>query len=160
MLPVHPDCERPMGDDVKCRVLTPEPYDVVDHTADLGVRVRGASREEALARLLLAHGQVLGGGAPVPVETEVELDLAYDELPLLAVDALRAAQGLFDRRRLLVGCVTVERFDDAAVALRLGCGAYDEVRHAEGLELKAVTYHAAVFAPEGDGWVAQVIFDV
>ena len=52
--------------------------------------------------------------------------------------------------------------DDAAagVEVALELGPYDAVHHAEGLDLKAVTWHAAAFEPTGGGWRARVVFDL
>jgi SHS2 domain-containing protein len=54
----------------------------------------------------------------------------------------------------------VFRFDESGVELRLGSGSYDSHIHGEGVDIKAVTYHAARFEPNGAEWRAQVIFDV
>ncbi len=42
----------------------------------------------------------------------------------------------------------------------VGFARYDPVRHAEGADVKAVTWHAARLEPEGDGWVAQAVLDI
>ena len=44
--------------------------------------------------------------------------------------------------------------------LRVGAGRRDPVRHAEGADVKAVTWHEARLEPDRDGWRAQVILDV
>jgi SHS2 domain-containing protein len=55
----------------------------------------------------------------------------------------------------------VERLDAAGAAVRVGCGRWDPALHAEGVDLKAVTWHAAGFGRGADGtWRAQVVFDI
>ena len=39
-------------------------------------------------------------------------------------------------------------------------GPYDPERHAEGLDLKAVTWHAAKLVEEGGLWRGQIVFDI
>jgi SHS2 domain-containing protein len=41
------------------RLALPQPWEEVPHTADLGIAARGATPEEALARLVLALGALL-----------------------------------------------------------------------------------------------------
>ena len=42
----------------------------------------------------------------------------------------------------------------------MGLGRWDPVRHAEGTDMKAVTWHAARFERAGTGWRAGVLLDV
>ena len=105
------------------RLASPQPYEDLGHTADVGVRVRGATAEEALARHVLAFAA-------------------------LATEALVPA-----------ACEIV-RMDADGVEARVAFGRRDPERHAEGADLKAVTWHAARLEREGDGWVAQAVFDI
>jgi SHS2 domain-containing protein len=139
----------------------PQPFETVDHTSDMGVRVRGASAEETLARLVLGFAELLTGG-PAPVATEsVHLEIPASEDPaLIAVDALREMHALFCRRRLIALEVADVTWSGESVHLRVVVGPYDPDLHAEGSDIKAVTYHAARFEPNGDELMAQVLLDV
>jgi SHS2 domain-containing protein len=139
----------------------PQPFESVDHTADTGVRVTGTSAEETLARLVLAHAQLLSGGEPVEVERSEPIEVAGDEdLSLVGVDLLRELNRLFCVDRRIAAAVEVEQVGTDRVRLRVDFGTYDPERHTEGIDIKAVTFHAAEFRREGDGWVAQVLFDI
>jgi SHS2 domain-containing protein len=139
----------------------PQPYREIPHTADVGVEVEGASAEEALARLVLALAALLAGGGPVPVEREDEVAVSPGaDLAQTAVAVLRELLYRFATGRLLPGACEVARLDSGGAALRVGFGRYDPERHAEGADIKAVTYHAARFEQTGTGWRAQVLFDI
>lgn len=142
------------------RLALPQPFEDLGHVADVGVRVRGATAEEALARLVLALGALLaGGGAAAP---EVEERLAVRGGPgraLAAVALLREVLWRFASSRLLpAACEPVAIGEDRAEAI-VGFARWDPARH-EGADVKAVTQHAARLEPEGDGWVGQAVFDV
>jgi SHS2 domain-containing protein len=144
----------------------PQPYEELDHTADIGVRVEGASAEEALARLVLAFSAVVLGGGEVAAERSIEVRAAAGEPLGMAVDVLRELLFEFDAHELVPASCEVKSFDERRGALLVvEVGAYDPDRHLEAIELKAITWHDAVFErrdsgrPEG-GWVAQIIFDV
>jgi SHS2 domain-containing protein len=139
----------------------PVPYDELDHTADAGVRVRGASPEEALARLVLAYADLIAGAAPADESTTATIEVEPGELAEMAVNVLRELLYRFDTEGLIPESCRVDRLDPAVgTELTIGAGKYDPSRHAEGLGLKAVTWHAARFERDGDDWVAQIVFDV
>jgi SHS2 domain-containing protein len=140
----------------------PQPFVTLSHTADTGVEVRGASAAEALARLVLAYAQLVAGDGAVERVVERELTVAGGGgFAVLAVDVVRAAHALWVLERLVPATVAVVDLDEAQARLHLGLGPYSAERHGEGLDVKAITYHAACLAPEPDGsWVARVIVDI
>lgn len=143
------------------RFRRPVPYEELDHTADAGVVVRGTSKEETLARLVLAFADLVTGGAPVEAGPELAIEVEAGDFAAMAVDVLRELLYRFDTQGLVPESCEVVRLDpERGGRVLVGAGAYDPERHAEGLALKAVTLHAARFEPEQRGWVAQVVFDV
>jgi SHS2 domain-containing protein len=143
------------------RYALPQPYEDLGHTADVGVRVRGASAEEALARLALALGALLSGGQAAPVACEERLEVPGGPgLAGTAVALLRELLFRFAAGRLIPAQVEVHRADEAGAEATVGFARYDAERHGEGVDVKAVTWHAARLEPEGGGWVAQVLLDI
>ncbi len=126
----------------------------------MGVRVEGATPEEALARLCLAMSALLAGGGDVPIERDADVEVQAGADPSqTAVAVLRELLFRFATERLIAGAVEVLRLDERGAALRVGFGRFDPARH-EGADVKAVTYHLARFGREGNRYRAQVVFDV
>ncbi len=143
------------------RYALPQPYEDLAHTADVGVRVRGATREEALARLALALGTLLTGGGPATPEREERVRVEGGPgLAGTAVALLRELVFRLATAREVPVEVEVERVDGDAAVAAVTFGRHDPARHAEGADVKAVTWHRARLEPEGAGWVAQAVFDV
>lgn len=139
----------------------PQPYQEVDHTADLGVVVEGSSAEETLARLVLAMTQVLTGGGNIQGEDWVSVEVEMGSHVDMAVDLLRELLYRFDCEGWLANACEVRRMDPfLGVEVRLQRFEYLPDAHPEGVELKAVTLHEASFEQEGDRWRSQVLFDV
>ncbi|MEK7704519.1 MAG: archease [Myxococcota bacterium] len=139
----------------------PQPFEELDHPADLRIRVRGASAAQTLARLVLAHAALLSGGAPVTSMRQHEITVAgADGLVWVALDVLRELHRCFCLEREIVCRVGVESFSSAGARLVVDVGAYDPSLHVEGHDIKAVTYHAARFEAAGDGYVGEVVFDI
>jgi SHS2 domain-containing protein len=143
------------------RLALPQPYDDLGHTADVGVRVRGATAEEALARLVLAFAALATGGAEVAAEREERVAVAGGpDLAGTAVALLRELHYRLATERLVPAACEILRADDAGAEAAIGFGRRDPELHAEGADLKAVTWHAARLEREGDGWVGQAVFDI
>lgn len=142
------------------RYTLPQPFEDLGHTADVGVRVRGATAEEALARLALALGALLSGGGPVPVEREETVTAPGGPGAAAAVGLLRELLFRFAADRLLPAAIEVVRLGEDAVEARVGFGRYDPDRHAEGADVKAITWHLARLEREGDGFVGQAVLDL
>jgi SHS2 domain-containing protein len=143
------------------RYALPQPYREVPHTADVGVEVDGASPEEALARLVLAFAALLAGGGAVEVEREEIVSVEANGDPArAAVTLLRELLFRFATERLIPAACEVRRLDGRGAELAVGFGRWDPVRHAEGADVKAVTWHAARFERAGEAWRARVLFDI
>lgn len=139
----------------------PQPFEDLGHTADVGVRVRGRTAEEALARLCLALGALLAGGGAVGQEDEERIAVAGGPgLSGAAVALLRELLFRFATRRAIPAAVEVLRLDEGGAEALVRSGRYDPERHGEGEDVKAVTWHRARLEREGGEWVGEVIFDV
>jgi SHS2 domain-containing protein len=143
------------------RYALPQPFEDLGHTADLAVRVRGRSAEEALARLVLALGALLAGGGPVEPEAEERLELPGGPgLAGTAVALLRELLFRFAAGRRIPAAVEVLRLGEDGAEVVVASGRYDPERHAEGQDVKAVTWHAARLERDGGEWIGQVVLDV
>jgi SHS2 domain-containing protein len=143
------------------RLALPQPWEDLGHVADVGVRVRGASAEEALARLVLAFAALAAGGGDVAVLREERVSVQGG--PGLAGTAVALLRELLYRlatEGLLPAACEVRTVSDTRAEALVAFGRRDPERHAEGVDLKAVTWHAARLEPDGAGWVGQLVFDI
>jgi SHS2 domain-containing protein len=143
------------------RYALPQPYEDLEHTADLRLRVRGATAEEALARLVLAFAGIVTGGAPVEAEREERIAVAGGPGRALAAVALlrELVYRLATGGLVPAWCEPIAIGPDRAEAV-VGFGRRDPERHAEGADVKAVTQHAPRFEEGAEGWVAEVVLDL
>jgi SHS2 domain-containing protein len=141
------------------RYALPQPYEDLGHTADVGVRVRGATAEEALARLVLAFASVASGGAPPGPAREERIEIAGGpDLAGSAVALLRELLYRLATEGVVPTWCEVVRVDAGGADARVGLAARDP--DAGGADVKAVTWHAARLDREGDGWIAQAVLDI
>ena len=139
----------------------PGGFELLEHTADIGIRARGASLEEVFEHASEGLAEVMGARAPGPPESGevVAVEVAADDPGGLLVDWLNEVLWLREVRDAVVAGVRVERVGEGtasgAVVLAAGGAAVD------GTFVKAVTYHRLRVEPDpGGGWVAEVYLDV
>jgi SHS2 domain-containing protein len=137
-------------------------FELLEHTADVGIRARGASPEEVFEHATEGLAEVLGarppggpGGPGEPVAVEVS---AGDPGGLL-VDWLNEVLWLLEVGQAVVTGVRVERVGDGTASgeVVLAAGGPEP----DGTLVKAVTYHRLRVEPDpGGGWLAEVYLDV
>jgi SHS2 domain-containing protein len=135
-------------------------YEIFEHTADLGLRIRSGD----LDALFAEAGEALLAAIcddPASVETaeEVEFSLEADRADDLLHDWLSELLYTFHTRRMVFA-----RFDVKVELPRLKAVArgepIDPARHRLDLEIKAITYHGLKVEREAGGWLAEVIVDI
>ena len=133
-----------------------------DHTADVGLRVRGADRDDlfrAAAEGVLDY--IVVNRDQVRVVARETVSLTADSPEELLASWLN---------ELIFRCETTHRLyaefqvHDSADGLRLkaeiGGEPIDRARHVLDHEVKAVTHHGFTLHREGNGWLAEFILDI
>lgn len=139
---------------------TAEGIEWLDHTADAGMVVRASDLPGLFARCAWGMFAVITEPASVRPREAVEVRVEAADLPGLLVAWLSELN-----YRHIIGRLVFGEFD----GLQIEQGRLQGVAHGEKIdpdrhpihtEIKAVTFHGLEVGPEGDGWRAQVIFDL
>jgi SHS2 domain-containing protein len=135
-------------------------YELFEHTADLGLRVRAADLNtlfgEAAACLFSAVVEDLDTVEPV---IAVNIELTGGDREFLLFDWLRELLVRHDTERMLFARFAVTVHDTGLNATAWG-EVIDTARHTLSHEVKAITYHELRVEPTADGWLAEVIVDI
>lgn len=135
--------------------------EIIDHTADIGIRVKGSSLEELF--LYAAEGMF---GILATEKKSVIPSISYpvalnaDDVEQLLVRWLQELHLAYDMRRLVLTHFWIDEISETRV---VGGGKglkFDDTRHRAGTPIKAVTYHNLKVEKIGGEWVAEVIFDI
>ena len=133
-------------------------YELLEHTADVGVRARGATLEEVFEQATLGLAEVLGALRPGPGEA-VAVEVTAGDPGALLVDWLNEVLWLHETRgHAAVAAVRVERVGDGRAAGGVTFSSTDPP--ADGTFVKAVTYHRLRVGRDAGGWLAEVYLDV
>ena len=137
-------------------------YEIIDHTADVGIRVEGSSLEELFqAAAEATFDLVVESRRSYIPSIEVPISIEAPDLDQLMVRWLQELLFIFDTRRLVLSKFYIDDIDathleGVAVGMK-----YDSTRHNQKLDIKAVTYHKLKVERTGEGrFRAEVIFDI
>lgn len=137
-------------------------FELFEHTADVGLRVRA----ESLERLFVEAGRgvyslIVENPEAIEPREQVAIELNAENLEGLFVDWLRELIYRFETEHLLLAAFDIEVTADRR-RLRADCRGEraDWSRHLPDNELKAVTYHRLRVEQTAGGWEAEVIFDI
>jgi SHS2 domain-containing protein len=135
-------------------------YEIFDHTADLGLRIRStelpALFEEAAAALFSA---IVENPADVRPLQEASFELEADHNDELLRHWLAELLYTFHAEHMLWSQFEV-RLDGTRLQATARGEPFDPARHRLDAEIKAVTYHGLKVEPTTDGWLAEVIVDI
>ncbi len=133
-------------------------YDIIDHTADIGIKAYGKNIDEAFENVAVAMFDLITDTSKIESIGEYKIFLEAEDLKQLLVDWLSKLLFLNQVENLVFG-----KFQVKIIDTRLSARVYGEVytteKHKQGMEIKAVTYHMLEVSQEKTAYV-QVLFDI
>jgi SHS2 domain-containing protein len=135
-------------------------FEVFEHTADIGLRVRAGSLEELFAEAARGlFALIVSPLEQVQPSVERRFALPADQADYMLFDWLNALLWTFDAERMLFSRFEVQLGEQGLAATAHG-EPMDPARHRMEHEVKAITYHGLRVEPSPDGWLAEVIVDI
>ncbi len=139
-------------------------FEIIDHTADVGLRIEAESFEDLLETAARAVFSIMLVDAPnqaaVEHEVRVEAPPGTRDLEEILVSWLQELLYLFHTKRLVPLEFVFHERGPRALRARVGFGRFDPDRHRTGAEIKAVTYHGLQVCEVDHGWCGQVVLDI
>jgi SHS2 domain-containing protein len=133
-------------------------YELIEHTADVGVKAYGKTVAEAFEHAAEAMFDIITDESTIDSIGEYDILLEAPDLEQLLVDWLSKLLFLNDAEDLVFG-----KFEVTITGTRLSARVlgekYNTKKHRMGVEIKAVTYHI-LQVNEKDPIFVQVLFDI
>ncbi len=135
-------------------------FEIFEHTADVGIRVRAQTLETLFADSARGLFSILVANpdAVRPLQS-LTVSIEGDRHDDLLIDWLDELLYTFDTQHLVFGEFDVEQTATGLSAVVRG-EPIDRNRHQLHMEVKAITYHGLKVEPNGEGWLAEVIVDI
>jgi SHS2 domain-containing protein len=137
----------------------PPDYALLDHTADLGIHVRGEDLKDLFETAARALMHLMIGGESQAETTDMKITVSGQDLPDLLVRWLGEILYLFEGEDLVVTFIHIDSLSLTRLDAALKSVPFDPTVHEIHSEIKAVTYHQVQVIKKESVWEAQVIFD-
>jgi SHS2 domain-containing protein len=138
----------------------PHGFEILEHTADIGFRARGATAVELFQHAADAFLSIACNRTEARERETMEVVVDGDDLPSLLVNFLEEILYLFDAGRFATVRVSVDEVTGRLLRARLHGEPRDPARHPWRLIVKAITYHGLEVGEHGGRWEARVFMDV
>lgn len=135
-------------------------YEVFEHTADLGLRIRAESFESLLVEAARGFvSLIVDDPSSILSSQQMTLRIEGTAPDYLLFDWLNELLYRFDTGHFL-GCRFDVAVDEQGLTAHISGETLDPARHRLEHEVKAITYHELRVERQADGWLAEVIVDI
>ncbi len=135
-------------------------YEFINHTADIGIKVRGFSRKEMFENAARAMFDLIVDLDTVETRDQMAIEIRGGELEELLADWLRDLLYRYNGDKYLLKEFKIEKISPRGLKARVRGEKLDMSRHSLRREIKAVTYHDLEIRKLNREWQAQIIFDI
>jgi SHS2 domain-containing protein len=135
-------------------------YTLLNHTADLRIRVSGTDPADLFENAGLALFDLITKPDRLRPREEIEVAVTGDDPADLMVNYLRELLYLWTGKEQLVKTIDIAQISATTVSARVSMERYQPERHEIIHEIKAITYHQIEVSRTAEGWQAMVVFDV
>jgi len=145
---------------MKCAIMPCVGYELVDHTADLGIRVWADDIKGLFEEAARALFDIITDLTKVEAHVKREIVVRGSGREELMVAWLNELLYLHEVDHLLFRDFSIAEIDEGTVTGVANGEEFDQDRHSVKTEVKAVTYHQLEIKEQGGRWQAQLIFDI
>lgn len=134
-------------------------YELIDHTADVGIWVTARSVEALFETAAVALTELMTDLAAVEPKLERTMELEEESLDVLLVCWLQEIVYLLDTEDLVFSAFEM-KIEGTRLQATLWGEPFDPEVHPRKSDVKAVTYHHLEVKNRGGWWEARVIIDL
>ena len=135
-------------------------FEIIDHTADVGIIAYGADVEELFSNAALALFSLITGLESIEEKMHLNLKVNSDDRDSLLVEWLNELIYLFDVEHILFNRFDIESLTHNQLKAICYGETFDPMKHKIKVGIKAATYHMLKLDKNGGGYKAQIIFDI
>lgn len=135
-------------------------FEVIEHTADIGVRAFGTTEAEVFQNTAFGMFSLIAELDHVADSTCLKITVSAVDIENLLVEWLNELIYLYDSQDILLRRFEISRLDGTSLEALAYGETIDQQRHVLITDIKAATYHMLRVKQESGGWTAEVIFDV
>jgi len=136
-------------------------YEVIEHTADIGIRVKAKNNQELFEKSALAMFDIIAERRKTKsrsIAKKISIVQKASSIDELFINWLNELLSLSAVKELIFTSFKINKLDEFSLnAVAFG---EDRGNFRSNVEIKAATYHELKVEKNESGWLAEVIFDV
>ncbi len=136
------------------------PFEVFDHTADIGIVAYGSDITELFANAALGLFSLIVDLDSLGQDAERVVELSAEDSESLLVEWLNELIYIFDVERLAFKKFEIGELTDNTIKAKCFGEKIDPQRHKMFREIKAATYHMLQISKQNGSYQARIIFDI
>jgi SHS2 domain-containing protein len=137
-----------------------KPFEVIDHTADIGIVAYGADIKQVFANAALGLFNLMADLDDFEEGMQRDLELSAGDVEVLLIEWLNELIYIFDVEHIIFKKFEIEKLTSTEVKARCFGEKMEPGRHKLKREVKAATYHMLRISKEDGTYKVQVIFDI
>jgi len=141
-------------------MMSQKPYEVFEHTADVGLHAYGSTLPELFIHAAQGMESLMVSPEQIDVQVSREIVVEGHDVVSLLIAWLNELVFLFDSEYLIFRQFEIESLTETDLKGRTSGEPYDAQRHDLGSAIKAVTWHEAAVERTDVGYKARIIFDI
>jgi SHS2 domain-containing protein len=134
-------------------------FELIDHTADVGIIAHGASINQAFANAARGLFSIITDLDDIREVTHRDIKATATDQESLLVAWLNELIYLFDTENIIFNRFDITRLNNTRLEARIYGEKVDTSRHKLKTGVKAATYHM-LKVEKSNGYQAQVLFDI
>jgi SHS2 domain-containing protein len=135
-------------------------FEIIDHTADIGIIAYGTDIEEVFSNAALALFSLITEPESIKEEAHLNLKVSSEDRDSLLVEWLNELIYFFDAKHLLFNRFEIESLTNNELKAICHGEGFDPLRHKIKRGVKAATYHMLKLEKNSGGYEAQILLDI
>jgi len=135
-------------------------FEIIDHTADVGIVAYGADVKELFCNAALALFSLIIEPESIEEKLHLSLEVSSEDRVSLLVEWLNELIYLFDVKHILFNRFDIESLTHNQLKATCYGEDFDPMKHKIKIGVKAATYHMLKLDKDGDRYKAQIILDI
>ena len=137
-----------------------KPFEVIDHTADIGIVAYGADIKQVFANAALGLFNLMADLDDFEEGLQRDLELSAEDVEVLLIEWLNELIYIFDVEHIIFKKFEIEKLTSTEVKARCFGEKMKPGQHKLKREIKAATYHMLRISKVDGTYKVQVIFDI
>jgi len=141
-------------------VTTVKPFEIIDHTADIGIVAYGADIKQVFANAALGLFNLMADLGNLKEDTKREIELSAEDVEVLLVEWLNELIYISDVEHIIFKRFEINELSNTQLRATCFGEKIKPGQHRLKREIKAATYHMLRLNKENGSYKVQIIFDI